>query len=73
LSALVVSGDCRGGGVGRALVEAAEQELQRRGCALVEVTSNVQREDAHAFYKHLGYELTSHRFKKELRAVQSAP
>ena len=66
LTALVVAGRARGGGVGRALVSAGERLLASRGCALVEVTSNQRRKDAHAFYERLGYEMTSLRFKKDL-------
>jgi GNAT superfamily N-acetyltransferase len=57
----------RGGGVGRALISAAEQRLAARGCDLVEVTSNLRLVDAHAFYQRLGYEATSLRFKKSLK------
>lgn len=66
LTALVVAEGARGGGVGRALVAAAEERLAARGCALVEVTSNRRRTDAHAFYERLGYEVTSLRFWKRL-------
>ncbi|AXK71253.1 GNAT family N-acetyltransferase [Lysobacter sp. TY2-98] len=69
ISALVVAANHRGLGLGRLLVAAAESELALRGCGLVEVTSNVQLEQAHAFYKAAGYELTSYRFKKELAAA----
>ena len=66
LTTLVVAARARGTGVGRALVAAAEQLLAERGCALVEVTSNRKRRDAHAFYEHLGYCETSLRFYKPL-------
>jgi GNAT superfamily N-acetyltransferase len=66
LTALIVTEKARGQGVGRALVQAAEELLTARGCALVEVTSNRVRSDAHAFYERLGYEATSLRFKKSL-------
>lgn len=66
LTALVVAERARGAGVGRALVGAGEQLLASRGCALVEVTSNQRRKDAHAFYERLGYDVTSLRFKKDL-------
>jgi GNAT superfamily N-acetyltransferase len=67
VTALVVTQSARGRGVGRALVSAAEQLLRERGCELLEVTSNMRRTDAHAFYERLGYEPTSVRFKKALR------
>jgi hypothetical protein len=43
--------------------------LALRGCGLVEVTSNFSLEQAHNFYKSVGYEATSCRFKKELGAA----
>jgi predicted N-acetyltransferase YhbS len=66
ISALIVSEQERGKGIGRALVTTAEQMLKIRGCALIEVTSNFRLEAAHSFYKSMGYEATSIRFKKEL-------
>lgn len=66
ISAFVVTERCRGQGIGRAMVAAAERQLAARGCGLLEVTSNRRREDAHAFYEHLGYERTSYRFAKPL-------
>jgi ribosomal protein S18 acetylase RimI-like enzyme len=66
LTALIVSERARGQGVGRALVRAAERVLAAQGCALVEVTSNRRRTDAHAFYERLGYEVTSLRFGKSV-------
>jgi predicted N-acetyltransferase YhbS len=66
ITALVVTERARGQGVGQALVAAAESMVVGRGCGLIEVTSNQQRIEAHAFYERLGYERTSHRFKKAL-------
>ena len=63
---LVVAGDERGQNIGRMLVEAVERWCRDRGCALIEVTSNDRRTEAHAFYRHLGYERTSIRFFKKL-------
>ena len=64
LSAVVVDESARGAGVGRALVLAAEAFFAARGCAMIEVTSNKARTDAHAFYERLGYAATSVRFAK---------
>lgn len=66
ITALVVDTAARGQGLGRALVAAAEAALAADGCGLLEVTSNVRRTDAHAFYEQLGYERTSLRFAKPL-------
>lgn len=64
ISALIVDSRCRGAGIGRALVDAAERMFTKAGCGMVEITSNMRRTDAHAFYQRLGYELTSARFMK---------
>lgn len=66
ISALVVTQSHRSLGIGRTLVAHAEALLVARGCGLVEVTSNFRLEQAHAFYKSLGYEGTSYRFRKNL-------
>ncbi|HET7605233.1 MAG TPA: GNAT family N-acetyltransferase [Sphingomicrobium sp.] len=66
ISPLVVAKEAQGHGIGRMLVDAAEDWCRRRGCKLMEVTSNDRRADAHAFYRHMGYERTSIRFAKSL-------
>ena len=63
---LVVAETQRGEGIGTALVEAVESRLRKAGCGLVEVTSNMKRMRAHAFYDGLGYQRTSYRFFKPL-------
>jgi GNAT superfamily N-acetyltransferase len=63
---LVVAKEAQGHGLGRMLVDAAEQWCRKKGCKLIEVTSNDRRADAHAFYRHMGYERTSIRFFKKL-------
>jgi GNAT superfamily N-acetyltransferase len=63
---LIVTKEARGLNLGRMLVEAAEQWCRKKGCQLTEVTSNDRRAEAHAFYRHLGYERTSIRFFKKL-------
>lgn len=66
LTLLVVAEHVRRRGVGRTLVETAEQRLADLGCDIVEVISNKRYRGAHGFYEHLGYELTSYKFKKLL-------
>lgn len=66
ISMMVVAEAARGGGVGTAMVAEAERLLAAKGCGLIEVTSNMKRSRAHAFYQKLGYERTSYRFAKPL-------
>jgi GNAT superfamily N-acetyltransferase len=66
ITALVVAKQVQGEGIGRMLVDAAEEWMRKKGCQLVEVTSNDRRAEAHAFYRHMGYERTSIRFFKKL-------
>jgi GNAT superfamily N-acetyltransferase len=68
VQALVVDRACRGGGVGKAMMEAAERWAAARGYRSVALGSHVSRADAHAFYVGLGYrnEATSHLFRKTL-------
>lgn len=53
--ALVVSSECRGQGVGRRLVDAAEKAAGELGCVTMEVTSARSRAESHPFYRSLGY------------------
>lgn len=66
---LVVAKAAQGHGIGRMLVVAAEHWCREKGCGLVEVTSNDRRAEAHAFYRHMGYERTSIRFMKKLQGA----
>jgi GNAT superfamily N-acetyltransferase len=66
LAALVVDDSHRGGGIGRALVEAMEAEARRRGCGIFFLTTAERRDDAHAFYERLGLERTGRRYAKTL-------
>jgi GNAT superfamily N-acetyltransferase len=45
----------RGSGLGAAMVQWAIDEARRRGCALVQLTSDKSRTDAHRFYSRLGF------------------
>lgn len=56
----------RGKGIGRALLESAEQIALDRGAHYVGLASGFSREDAHAFYEHLGYRKTSYWLGKKL-------
>jgi GNAT superfamily N-acetyltransferase len=66
IGALVVDEAHRGEGVGRALVDALEDEARARGCVVMFLTTNVRRTDAHEFYRRVGLEETGKRFTKSL-------
>jgi GNAT superfamily N-acetyltransferase len=55
LEAVRVRADQRGRGVGAAMIGWAIEEARRRGCALVQLTSDKSRPDAHRFYAGLGF------------------
>jgi GNAT superfamily N-acetyltransferase len=56
LGGLVVSQTHRGRGVGRLLVETASAWAARRGFRRIRVRCNVLREEAHPFYRRIGFE-----------------
>jgi GNAT superfamily N-acetyltransferase len=64
--ALVVSDAYRRHQVGRMLMMSLETIARNSGCIKMEVTSGIQRDDAHAFYKSLGYTEKPRRFIKFL-------
>lgn len=66
LAALVVAESHRGQGVGRALVGAIEDEARLRGCELLYLTTSERRDEAHAFYEHIGLEHTGRRYSRAL-------
>jgi hypothetical protein len=66
VTALAVERRARRRGVGRLLMEHAEQIGSTAGCEFVELTSAMNRTDAHAFYRNIGYEPNSIRFRKPL-------
>jgi GNAT superfamily N-acetyltransferase len=58
ISGLVVSEEARCQGIGKVLLEAAEEWARGTGCAVISVRSNVKRKRAHGFYEKNGYEWT---------------
>ncbi len=66
LSAIVVDERHRRRGIGEALVAEMEAEARRRGCCLIFLTTAQRRDDAHAFYRRIGFDETGKRFAKQL-------
>ena len=58
--------EVRGRGVGGTLLEAAVARAAEAGCYRVQLTSNVQRPDAHRFYERHGFQATHRGFKRLL-------
>lgn len=58
VESVVVDEALRGEGIGEAMMRFAADEARRRGCGHVQLTSNVNRRDAHGFYERLGFKRT---------------
>ncbi|WP_406036658.1 GNAT family N-acetyltransferase [Micromonospora sp. NBC_00898] len=50
-----VRSDQRGRGLGREMMTWAIDQARQRGCALVQLTTDKTRADAHRFYRNLGF------------------
>ncbi|WP_031002828.1 GNAT family N-acetyltransferase [Streptomyces sp. NRRL F-5727] len=66
IEAVRIRADRRGAGLGRRLMELAADRARGRGCALVQLTSNKERAEAHRFYASLGYVCSHEGFKLAL-------
>ncbi|RSS66087.1 GNAT family N-acetyltransferase [Streptomyces sp. WAC07061] len=61
-----IHADERGSGLGTRFVEWAVERSRQEGCALVQLTSDVTRTDAHRFYERLGFTASHVGFKLQL-------
>lgn len=68
IGGLVVDTSARGSGIGRKLMQRAEDWARQRGLGRVVLRSNILRNEAHTFYERLGYSRmkTQHVFLKKL-------
>ena len=55
IEAVRVAESSQGAGLGSAMMRWAMGEARRRGCALVQLTTDKSRLDAHRFYQRLGF------------------
>lgn len=63
IEAVRVAAEYRNRGLGAAMMRWAIDEARSRGCALVQLTSDRTREDAHRFYERLGFVASHEGFK----------
>ncbi|WP_449373386.1 GNAT family N-acetyltransferase [Arthrobacter psychrolactophilus] len=66
IEAVRVAQELRGLGLGGAMITWAVDEARRRGAALVQLTSDASRLDAHRFYERLGFTQSHAGFKLQL-------
>ena len=66
IEAVRVAASHRGQGLGEQLFRWAIEECLKRGCALVQLTTDRSRSDAHRFYDRLGFEPTHIGYKLKL-------
>ncbi|MFD0697692.1 GNAT family N-acetyltransferase [Paenibacillus sp. GCM10027628] len=68
ISVLVTKAEYRGKGVGKALIKQAETWAKEHGANVIVLTSGSrpEREEAHEFYKHLGFTVSGLRFTKRV-------
>ncbi|KUF09934.1 GNAT family N-acetyltransferase [Pseudoponticoccus marisrubri] len=66
IESMRVASDLRGHGLGQLLLDWALAEARRRGCALVQLTSDRSRPAAHRFYERAGFEATHLGYKMTL-------
>lgn len=66
VEAVRVASGRRGQGLGEELMRWVIGEAKRRGCSLVQLTSNASRADAHRFYERLGFTPSHVGFKLEI-------
>ena len=66
IEAVRVARDRQSGGLGQRMIEGAIDQCRKRGCALVQLTTDRSRHDAHRFYERLGFKQTHLGYKIDL-------
>lgn len=67
IEAMRVAQSWRGLGLGQVMLDWVDQRAREQGCALIQLTSDRSRADAHRFYERAGFEPTHIGFKRVLR------
>ena len=63
---MIVEESYRGQGIGKKLMQRITEIAKEKNCKRLELESSFHREQAHAFYKELGFEQRAYLFSKEL-------
>lgn len=71
VEAVRVADSHRGQRLGEQMIRWAVAEAARRGCALVQLTTDKRRADAHRFYERLGFTASHEGFKMTLRGDEA--
>ena len=66
INGLGVLPEYQGRGIGGLLLKRAEELAMENGTRYLGLASGFKREEAHAFYEHMGYRKTSYWFRKSL-------
>lgn len=62
VAAIVTDENRRGQGLGKQLMQYAEERAREKNFSLIGLRSSIRRSDAHKFYEHLGYEKVKQSF-----------
>jgi GNAT superfamily N-acetyltransferase len=68
VEAVRIAESVRAEGLGSAMIRWAASEATRRGCTLVQLTTDKRRADAHRFYERLGFRATHEGMKLRLES-----
>ena len=66
INGLGVLPEYRNNGIGGMLLKRAERVAEENGTGYIALASGFRRDEAHAFYEHMGYQKTSYWFRKRL-------
>lgn len=66
VEAVRVASGRRGQGLGARMMQWAVEECRRRGCRMVQLTTDKSRADAHRFYERLGFKPSHAGYKMDL-------
>ncbi len=69
LSSLITDQECRGRGIGTAMVQHVRELALERGCRAIILESGLSREKAHRFYEGFGFERSCYGFELVLDPV----